>query len=236
MTQEIFRDDAYAKSCEATVLAVEQRGVVLNRTIFYYEAGGQPGDTGSLTKTDGTVVNIIDTQMDKSSGQLLHITAPGEVELAAGDRIIASINWDRRYRLMRMHSALHVLCAVVDAQVTGAKVDFQKSRIDFNPDGVTIDKFSIQASVDALIAANHPLTVRWITDKELEVHPELVRTMSVSPPTGVDKVRLVEIEGADLQPCGGTHVSSTSEIGKLLVGKIESKGKFNRRITVSLAD
>lgn len=236
MTEEIFRNDAYAKSCAATVVAVTDAGIELDRTVFYYESGGQPGDTGTLTTGDGRSVEIVDTQKDRASGKHVHVPADGAPVLTAGDAVTAAIDWDRRHRLMRMHSALHLLCAVVDAQITGAKVDVRKSRIDFNPEGAAIDKAAMQAAVAELIAADRPLAARWITDEELQAQPELVRTMSVRPPAGVGRVRLMEIEGADLQPCGGTHVASTGEIGNMVIGKIESKGKHNRRVNVRLED
>ena len=236
MTKEIFREDAYAKSCEATIVAIHEMGIELDRTVFYYESGGQPGDRGTLSTAMGSAVEIIDTQRDKFTGRHLHLCADGELALNKGDKVTATINWHRRHRLMRMHSALHLLCAVVDAQITGAKVDTEKSRIDFNLDGAAIDKVFIQAAVDELIGADLSLAARWVSETELETQPELIRTMSVRPPTGVDKIRLIEIKGADLQPCGGTHVSSTGEIGKLVIGKIENKGKHNRRVNVSLED
>ena len=234
MTEEIFREDAYAVSCEATVLAIDQAGIELDRTVFYYESGGQPGDRGTLLPAIGSAVKIIDTQKDKLSGRHVHLYSASEVKLIEGDKVTAVINWDYRHRLMRMHSALHLLCAIVDAQVTGAKVDIEKSRIDFNLEGTKIDKAYIQEAIDDLIAADLPLVPRWVSKKELEDKPELIRTMSVKPPATAEKVRLVEIQGTDLQPCGGTHVSSTSEIGKLIIGKIENKGKHNRRVNVRL--
>jgi len=236
MTAEIFRDDAYTKTCEATVVSVDADGIELDQTVFYYNSGGQPGDTGTLTAADGRVVDIVDCVKDKAGGRHVHVPAEGAPALAPGDTVSATIDWERRHRLMRMHSALHLLCAVVDAQITGAKVDAAKSRIDFNPEDATIDKVEIQAAVSELIAADRPMTARWITDEELAAQPELVRTMSVMPPTGIGRVRLMEIEGADLQPCGGTHVSSTGEIGNMVIGKIENKGKHNRRVNVRLED
>jgi len=236
MTEEIFREDAYVKSCEATVVSVDETGIELDRTVFYYESGGQPGDTGTLTTGDGRTVAIIDSRQDSTSKRQVHVPADDSPGLVSGDTVTATIDWDRRHRLMRMHSALHLLCAVVDAQITGAKVDAQKSRIDFDPENATIDKVEMQAAVSELIAADRPLAARWITDEELAAQPDLVRTMSVRPPTGIGQVRLMEIEGADLQPCGGTHVARTGEIGNMVIGKIENKGKRNRRVNVRLED
>ena len=236
MTKEIYRDDSYLQSCESLVLGVHDGGIELDRTVFYYESGGQPGDQGTLFNTSGSLIDIVDTQKEQTTGLHLHVPKNSEVVINAGDIITASIDWDRRYRLMRMHSALHVFCAVVDAQVTGAKVDVEKSRIDFNPDGGSLDKTTIQLAVDELIAEDRSLTSRWVSMEELAARPEVLRAMSVPPPTGVDAIRLIEIEGADLQPCGGTHVASTSEIGQLVIGKIENKGRHNRRINIRLED
>ena len=236
MTEEIFREDAYAKSCDARISAVHEKGIELDRTVFYYESGGQPGDLGSLSVKTTGIINIVDTQKDKLNDRILHVPESKGLALSVGDVVSADINWKRRYRLMRMHSALHALCAVVPAQVTGAKVDVEKSRIDFNPDGVSVEKISIQSAVDTLIAEDRPIDARWIAEEDLVRQPELVRSMSVSPPLGTGWIRLVGIDGVDLQPCGGTHVASTKEIGKLVIGKIENKGKHNRRVNVRLED
>lgn len=235
MTEEIFRDDAYAKSCEAAVVSADEAGIELDRTVFYYNSGGQPGDTGSLSTVDGRTVEIIDTRMDRNSGRHLHIPADGAPALAAGDTVTAEIDWERRHKLMRMHTLLHLICAVVDAEITGCQIGVEKSRIDLNTDGKP-DKEAIQAQLDALVAQDLTTAARWITDEELAAKPELVKTMSVQPPTGLGKVRLMGIENTDLQPCGGTHVAHIGEIGRLRVGKIENKGKHNRRINVHLDD
>ena len=234
MTEELFREDSYARSCEAKILAVHENGIELDRTVFYYESGGQPGDLGSLSVKSTGIINIVDTQKDKLNDRILHVPDSRVSTLDVGDFVSADINWKRRYRLMRMHSALHALCAVVPAHVTGAKVDVEKSRIDFNPDGVLVEKISIQSAVDMLIAEDRPIVTKWITDEDLIRQPELVRSMSVSPPIGTGRIRLVGIDGVDLQPCGGTHVASTKEIGKLAIGKVENKGKHNRRVNVRL--
>ena len=235
MTEEIFRYDAYAKSCEATVVSVDEAGIELNRSIFYYESGGQPGDTGTLAMVDGQTVEIADTRMDRETGRHLHIPAIGTPMLAPGDTVMATIDWERRHRLMRMHTLLHLICATVDAEITGCQIGLEKSRIDLNTDGKP-DKEAIQAKLDELLAKDLPTAAQWITEEELAAQPELVRTMSVSPPTGVGKVRLMAVEGVDLQPCGGTHVASICEIGRVRVGKIENKGKQNRRINVHLEE
>ena len=235
MTEEIFRDDAYAKSCEATVVSVDKAGIELDRTIFYYESGGQPGDTGTLATADGHTVEIADTRMDRGSGRHVHIPAEGTPILVPGDKVMATIDWERRHRLMRMHTLLHLICAIVDVDITGCQIGLEKSRIDLNTDGKP-DKEAIQAQLDELVAKDLPTAAKWITDEELAAQPELVKTMSLSPPTGIGKVRLIGVEGIDLQPCGGTHVASIGEIGRVRVGKIENKGKQNRRINVHLED
>ena len=237
MTEELFREDAYLKTCDATVTAVSEQGIVLDRTIFYATGGGQPGDTGTLTTADGRVLRITDTIKDRDSGAHLHIADEGSPMPGVGDSIICTIDWDRRYRLMRMHSALHLLCAVVDGGVTGGQIGEEKSRLDFDLPDTNLDKDAITAKLNALVTAAHPMSHRWITDEEMMANEDMVRTMSVKPPMGAGRVRLMEIAGGvDLQPCGGTHVANTSEIGAVSVGKIENKGKHNRRINVLLVN
>jgi misacylated tRNA(Ala) deacylase len=235
MTEEIFRDDAYAKACEATVAPVDAAGVRLDRTVFYPEGGGQPGDTGVLKTADKRQVRIADTRKGVD-GAIVHVPAPDQPVLGPGDRVTAEIDWERRYRHMRMHSALHLLCAVVEGGVTGGSIGADKSRLDFDLPDARLDKEKITAELNRLVAEDHPMGARWITDDELRANPELVRTMSVKPPAGSGRVRLMEIPGVDLQPCGGTHVGRTGEIGKLRVGKIENKGRHNRRVNIHLAE
>ena len=235
MTEELFRNNAYVKSCDATVLFVDEAGIELDRTIFYYESGGQPGDTGTLAAIDGRTVQITDTRMDRGLDRHLHVPAIGAPTLAPGDKVTATIDWKRRHRLMRMHTLLHLICATVDADITGCQIGLEKSRIDLNTRGKP-DKDVIQAKLDELIAKDLPTAAQWITEKELAAQPELVKTMSVSPPTGIGEVRLIAVGGIDLQPCGGTHVASIGEIGRVRIGKIENKGKQNRRINVHLED
>lgn len=235
MTEELFRDDSYLTSCEATVTAVEDAGIELDRTVFYPTGGGQPGDQGSLRTQDGRVVAITGTVKDRDSGRHLHVPAEGAPSLAVGDAVTADIDWTRRYRLMRMHSALHLLCASVDGGVTGGQIGEDKSRLDFDLPDTNLDKDAIEARLNALVEGGHPMAHRWISDAEMAANQELVRTMSVKPPSGQGRVRLMEIAGGvDLQPCGGTHVANTSKIGALRVGKIENKGKHNRRINIHL--
>ena len=236
MTEEIFREDAYAKSCQAVVTAVDGAGIRLDRTVFYPTGGGQPGDTGVLCLTDGRSVAIVDCRKQGEAGEPIHVPAKGAPALVAGDTVEAEIDWDRRFRHMRMHTTLHLLCAVVEGGVTGGAVGESKSRLDFDLPDTTLDKEHITAELNRLIAEDHPVSARWITDEALAANPDLVRTMSVKPPSGQGRVRVLDVEGVDLQPCGGTHVRSTGEIGRVRVGKIENKGRHNRRINVLLED
>ena len=232
----IFRTDPYTRSCEATVLRADESGIRLDRTVFYPMGGGQPGDHGVLRLADGSVIPIRDTVKGTGPDDILHLTGPGVTLPAAGAKVTAEIDWERRHRLMRMHTCLHLLCAVVPGEVTGGQVGDGKGRLDFNlPEG-GLDKEAIAAALNRLIEEDHPVRPVWITDEELAAKPELVRTMSVKPPTGAGRVRLLEIEGVDLQPCGGTHVRRTGEIGPVQVGKIESKGRQNRRINIAFAE
>lgn len=235
MTEELFREDSYLKTCDATVIAVDEQGIQLDKTVFYPVGGGQPGDTGTLTSASGQVVQIVDTRKDRDSGDHLHIAEDDGPRLVAGDAVTAEIDWDRRYRLMRMHSALHLLCATIDGGVTGGQIGEEKSRLDFDLEDTSLDKEAIAARLNELVSAAHSMGHRWITDEEMAANQDLVRTMSVKPPSGAGRVRLMEIDGGiDLQPCGGTHVANTSEIGELRVGKIENKGKHNRRVNIHL--
>lgn len=232
MTEEVFRSDAYATHCEAVVTEVGENGVQLDRTVFYPMGGGQPGDIGILRRADGAHVPIMDTRKGAAPGQIFHVPEQDAPALRPGDKVTAEIDWDRRYRLMRMHTCLHVLCSVVPGGVTGGSVRDGSGRLDFDLPEPTLDKEHITAELNRLIQENRTVGFRWITDEELGNKPELVRTMSVKPPTGQGRVRLVEIEGLDLQPCGGTHLASTGEIGRVRISKIEKKGKHNRRVNV----
>lgn len=234
MTVELFREDAYLKSCEAQVIAVDERGIILDRTVFYPTGGGQPGDTGMLEPLDGgEPVRIVDTKKGENPNEILHVAEHPPTALQ-GTRVRAVIDWDRRYRLMRTHTLLHLLCAVIPAGVTGGSVREGTGRLDFDLPESNLDKSQLSADLNRLVEENHPVRPRWISDEELRSQPELVRTMSVKPPTGQGSVRLLEIEGVDLQPCGGTHVASTGEIGQVQVTKIEKKGRHNRRVNVAI--
>ncbi|MBK1841615.1 alanyl-tRNA editing protein [Azospirillum sp. YIM B02556] len=232
----LFREDAYARNCVATVTAVDDRGIRLDRTVFYPTGGGQPGDSGIL-RFDGFEVRITDTvKGDGGPDDVIHVPEDGQELPGPGIAVEAEIDWDRRYRHMRMHTALHLLCAVVPGSVTGGQIGADKSRLDFNVPAGSLDKDGIADSVNRLIAADTPVGTQWITDDEMAAKPELVRTMSVKPPSGSGRVRLLNVEGVDLQPCGGTHVARTGEIGGIEVTKIENKGKQNRRVVIALKD
>jgi misacylated tRNA(Ala) deacylase len=238
MTETLFRSDAYARTCEAYVTAVNDRGgIILDRTILYASAGGQPGDIGALT-WEGGVCRIAATVYDTDKTTIVHVPAEGSTSPAPGLPVVVTLDWDTRHKYMRVHTALHLLCSLVHWPVTGGQIGAEEGRLDFDIADMTgIDKDTLTAKLNELVDADHPVTTRWITDAELEAAPHLVRTMSVKPPMGSGKVRLVAIgvDGKiDLQPCGGTHVAHTGEIGRLSVVKIESKGKQNRRIRVAL--
>jgi len=233
MVEELFRHDAYLKQTDATVTAVEERGVRLDRSIFYPTGGGQPGDTG-LLRWDGGEAKVVDS-VKADGGDVLHVLAPDAPKPALGAKVEAVLDWERRYRHMRMHSALHVMSAVIKGSVTGGQVGADKSRLDFNLDGDIPTKEWVTEEINKLLAVDRPVTAQWITDEELASRPELVKTMSVRPPTGMGRVRLLSIEGVDLQACGGTHVARTAEIGRVECTKIENKGKTNRRFVIALS-
>ncbi len=233
MTEELFREDSYLKSCAATVVAVTPDGIILDRTVFYPVGGGQPGDSGVLKLSGGGEIAITDTR--KGGEGIVHVPADDAAMPAVGDAVTAAIDWDRRYLHMRVHTALHVLCAHVEGAVTGGSIGAGKGRLDFDIPGERPDKDELTRKLMEVVEADHPLTISWISDAELESNPDLVRTMSVKPPTGAGKVRMIRVgDAVDFQPCGGTHLKSTGEIGRIEVGKIENKGKQNRRINVAL--
>ena len=233
MVEELFRQDAYIKETDATVTAVEERGVRLDRSIFYPTGGGQPGDTG-LLRWDGGEARVVDT-VKVDGGDVLHVLAPDAPRPAVGTKVHATLDWERRHLHMRMHTALHVMSAVIKGSVTGGQVGADKSRLDFNLEGEVPTKEWVTEEVNKLIALDRPVTQQWVTDEELTSRPELVKTMSVRPPMGAGRVRLLSIEGVDLQACGGTHVARSGEIGRVECIKIENKGKMNRRFIIALA-
>jgi misacylated tRNA(Ala) deacylase len=237
MTERIFLDEPAKATVSAKVLASGAEGVVLDRTVFYARGGGQPGDTGAL-RWDGGETVIVDTV--KGDGDaILHQPAPDAMLPPAGTQVEASIDWDRRHSLMRMHTAMHLLCSLIKgAAVTGGAVGVEKSRLDFDLP-VPPKKEDVEADLNALIAADHPVRIEWVDESILDTDPGLVRTMSVKPPRGTGRLRLIRIgdgeQPVDLQPCGGTHVSRTGEIGPMRILKIENKGKQNRRIIIAPA-
>ncbi len=232
MTALLFRDDPYEKTCEALVTAADETGIQLDRTVFYARGGGQAGDSGGLRLKDGREIPITDTIKAPDGDGILHIPGDGAGLPEPGARVTAEIDWNRRYRLMRMHSCLHLLSALVDGAVTGGQVHPEKGRLDFDIDGAGLDKVALTDALNKLVETDTPIAPRWVTDDELAQNPALVKTMSVAPPRGQGKVRLIDIAGVDLQACGGTHVARTSEIGAVVVRKIENKGRQNRRITI----
>lgn len=237
-TDLLFRDDAYLRDCTARVVGVnEQGGIVLDRTVFYANSGGQPGDRGVLM-SDGGVEIPIGTAVytDAAKSEIAHVPAhPQSATLPAGEPVRLAIDWDLRYARMRMHTALHLLSAILPYPVTGGSVHESDSRLDFDIPEAGLDKDAITAKLAEMIAADAEVSARWITDAELEANAGLVKTMSVKPPMGTGRVRLVEIAGMDLQPCGGTHVRRTGEIGAVRVSTIEKKGKQNRRVRIVFA-
>lgn len=236
-TELLFRDDAYLTETPATVVAINERsGIELDRTVFYATGGGQPGDAGILVRSDGTEITIgtaIYNPEDKS--RILHVPLEGQGTPAVGETVTAKLDWERRLKRMRIHTALHLLSVVLPYPVTGGAIgDSGDGRLDFDiPEG-GLDKAELTEKLGALVAKNAAISERWITDEELDANPGLVKTMSVKPPRGSGRVRLVSIEGIDLQPCGGTHVRNTAEIGAVVVTDVEKKGKQNRRVRIAL--
>jgi misacylated tRNA(Ala) deacylase len=230
LAELLFRDDAYLRACAARVVAVHADAIELDRTVFYPMGGGQPGDTGRLGS-----YKVIDTRKGPSGDSVLHVLDSKEVNLQVGEPVEIEIDWDRRHRHMRMHTALHLLGAVVRAPVTGGRIGADKSHLDFDIEMEKLVKEELEAGVNALVGAAHATRSSWITDAELDARPELVKTMSVAPPRGEGRVRLLEIPAVDLQACGGTHVANTAEIGRLAVARIRSEGRRNKRVTLILA-
>ena len=235
-TELLFRSDAYLKTAEARVTSVGERGIELDRTIFYPLGGGQPGDTGALVRLNGERIAIVDARKGETPDSVLHIAAPDAVKLEPGEAVTLEIDWARRYALMRLHTALHVMSCVVVAPVTGGNIAPDKARLDFDIDMNLLDAGKIEQETNALIGRAVATETVWITDAELDARPELVKTMSVQPPRGAGRVRLLRIPGIDLQPCGGTHVANIGEIGSIRVLRIRNEGRRNRRVEIALSD
>ena len=228
----LFIEDSYLKDFDATILNINSNKIILDRTAFYAKSGGQPGDIGKII-LNGKEINIIDTVYDNKQN-ILHVCENSN-DLKIDEKIKGKINWEIRYKHMRMHTALHLLCSLIPYDVTGGQISYEKSRLDFNADD-KIEKEEIENNINQLVKDDHEISYQWITLEELDNEPDLVRTMSVKPPRTNNKIRLVKIGSIDLQPCGGTHVKKTKEIGNIRIGKIENKGKMNRRVNLSISD
>ena len=228
----LFIEDPYLKDFDATILNIDSNKIILDRTAFYAKSGGQPGDIGKII-LNGKEINIIDTVYDNKQN-ILHVCENSN-DLKIDEKIKGKINWEIRYKHMRMHTALHLLCSLIPYDVTGGQISYEKSRLDFNADD-KIEKEEIENKINQLVKDDHEISYKWITLEELDNLPDLVRTMSVKPPRTNNKIRLVKIGSIDLQPCGGTHVKRTKEIGNIRIGKIENKGKMNRRVNLSISD
>lgn len=235
MTRRLYEEDAYQRECTALVTSASEDGVVLDQTIFYAAGGGQPGDSGSLEWGDGESLPVLDTRKGEGD-DIIHLVPAGAALPPPGTRVRGLIDWQRRHRHMRMHTCLHLLCAVVKAPVTGGNLTADKGRLDFDLPDATVDKESLTEALNNLIEQDTATELEWIDDEELDARPELVKTMSVAPPRGAGQVRLLAIPGVDLQPCGGTHVARLGEIGRVRVSKIEKKSRLNRRIAIVLED
>ncbi len=241
-TEALFRQDAYLRQCEARITHIDETGIMLDRTVFYPLGGGQAGDTGGFVLADGTRLTIADTRKSKREGatpdDAVHVPAEGQeallARLSVGDTVRAEIDWERRFRHMRFHTASHLMCAVLPHAVDGCSITTEYARLDFVTNE-PIEREAVEAGLAVLVAAARPVAIDSISDEEMAERPELVRTMSVKPPVGLGRVRLVRIEGIDLQPCGGTHVANTSEIGALRVAKIEKKTSRTRRVVLAFA-
>ncbi|CUJ19199.1 Ala-tRNA(Pro) hydrolase [Achromobacter xylosoxidans] len=235
VTRKRFDDAPYERQCEATVIAVGADGVELDQTVCYARSGGQAGDSGTLTLADGRVLALTDTVYADERRRIVHVLAEGVAPPPVGERVTVAIDWPRRHRLMRLHTCLHLLGALVPAPVTGCSISPDSARIDFDLPESTLDKADLTERLNALITAATDVTVNAITPEELAAQPDLVRTIGAAPPAGTERIRIIEIPGVDRQPCGGTHVANTGEIGAVTVTKIEKKSRTNRRVVVAFA-
>lgn len=234
-TEPLFRATPYETAFEAEIVGIEDGAVVLDRTLFYPQGGGQPGDVGELALTDGRRIPVVDTRHGEA-GEIHHVAADGSDLPMPGTRVRGAIDWRVRYPRMRVHTCLHLLSVVIPAPVTGGAIGDGRGRLDFDLPASTLERDTVTAGLARLIDADYPVTTEWITEAELDARPELVKTMSVKPPRGAGEIRLVRIGDIDLQPCGGTHVASTAEIGRVRVTKIEKKSRHNRRVVVALEE
>ena len=234
--EALFRDDAYLSTAEGKVVAINDRGgIILDRTNFYATSGGQPGDTGFFERSDGSKIAIAATVTGETKDEIIHVPAHGEAAPEIGEELVLHVDWDRRYRLMRMHTACHLLTVVCPFPITGAAVGENESRVDFDLPDASVTKDDVTSQMMELVEADHPVFVRQITEEALHANPELVKSKNVRPPSGTGQIRLVcigEDSSVDSQPCGGTHVSSTNEVGEIHIGKIEKKGRENRRFRI----
>ena len=233
MTAWLFRDFSYQRDCEARVVTADARGLMLDCTIFYPHGGGQPGDTGTLTREDGAAIPIVDTLKGETRGEIVHVLPEGALTPRVGETVRLALDWDRRYAHMRMHTACHLLSAVLPYPVTGGSIRRDSARLDFDMPLAASDREAIAGNVNALIRAGHPVRSEWIDDSDFDARADLVRTLAVAPPRGTGRVRLVRVHDVDVQACGGTHVAKTGEIGPIVVAKIENKGRQNRRVTIA---
>ena len=234
MTDAVFQRDSYLRQLDAVVTALDGEFVELDQTIFYAEGGGQPGDTGSITDARGRSMTVLDTRKGDRPGSIRHQLDSDDHGWVIGEKVTLAIDWDRRYRLMRMHTSMHLLGSLIPVPVTGGKVGAEKSRLDFNLGDHQLDKEELTEQMNALIQAGYDIGLEAITEAELDDNPGLVRTMSVQPPRGVGDIRMVRVKDVDFQPCGGTHVGNTREIGPVRISKIENKGRQNRRVHLVL--
>lgn len=235
-TEALFRDDAYMREGAARVIGINDRGgIVLDRTMFYATSGGQPGDTGRFVREDGSIIQIAATVTGETKDEIIHVPAAEQVLPEMGETLQLTIDWDRRFKLMRMHTACHLLSVICPFPITGASVNEADSRVDFDLPDASVTKEDVSARLMELVNGEHPVFTRWISEEELDANPGLVKSKNVRPPRGAGRIRLVCIgdeASVDSQPCGGTHVANTAEVGEIHIGKIEKKGRENRRFRI----